>query len=1333
MKFLFFLFHLIWKSLWYGFAAIVVLAAVLFSITRMLLPTLGDYSVTVEDYFSQFVNQPIRIQSLDAEWRGWGPSLVLNNVWLLDSQGKNTIVRVAKAHLGLGLWKTIKTGQLGFTSADLQGVDLSITRMPDGQITLTGFEILTATESPVVDNTFLEWLLQQGHIGIQFRNLLYEDRIAGGRKHLFSNVTLSLMNQGDHHLMEGWIDIPKQPDQKMNIFVDAYGDLLQSDQWSGRLYVSGNEINIINLISSLTPVAQKFTVGTSDFEIWSTWHKAKLQKMQGKFAFQDVAIKNRPDSATQDSGAQGSIVQYQKLAGRFVWEQQSGGWQLQADQVFIKNQNRQWPDSQIRVEYLAAEDKNSKAKNYFQVNATGNFLRTQDLTPLLGLFEVQETEVVKRLYGAKAGLDIHDYYMRYSAAAQPSFEFSADIKDFHTVAHKNIPGLKNVSGRIRMDEKSGYFLLNSKNTIIDMPQLFRHDIVLNELQGELGWQVDNSTFSLTGRNVHLREAEFTLEALLDIEIPLEHNLLSSNTNTSKKASKKSALKSKQGPYINLIAEFANGDGRKATRKMPVKIMGPQLVKWLDRAIVDGRVPSGNLVFHGDVSDFPFRKGEGVFKIKFDVERGILDYAQDWPPLQDVDATVEFDGPSLTITSNKGQVLQSKISNTVVTVADLNSKPLTISIKGDVNGTTQDKADYILLSPPLRRKFGRFFEDVEVSGDSRLQLDVDLYVKKQDVSADVNGSLHLVENKIRYLWFGEPLTEVKGKINIVPQGIKAKGLNMKFYGQPTSVDIKTIANNQSNESEFIQVSAKGNFDSHDLSKRYLPVLSDLVSGHSDWTVVSYIPVDNTPGTESSVIEPIRFTAESNLKGVEVRLPTPFKKYSGQQLPTTIAGSLYVDSNYLFRVNYGNRFTGIMENSVKGEDVWRGEFRFGKGEVELPQQEGFRFVGHVQELSADVWRSLISQVSDGSLAINEQDHGEKILDWSKLFHSADLTIDHFQLFGQEAKNMVLNMVGEKQSMLLNVNSDELKGEIRIPHDLKRYPLELNLDRWELTSAAEGGHADIDPREIPAIKAFAKSVSYKDRRFGSVKLEATKLVEGLRLEQLVMKPRSTTILANGKWTIVGGEQKSDFELHLDSQNLGETMDDLDYVGSISEGEGDIDINVSWPGALTDVDLEHLQGNVSINFKKGKLLAIDSGAGRIFGLFSLQTLPKRLILDFSDLYEKGIVFNEIAGNFSIEDGDAYTNNFYLDGPAAKAQAAGRIGLASQDYDQLLTFTPRTADIVSMIGLLVSTPWGFVIPQIFRENINKAMSFQYTLTGSWDNPQLEPVIKPEPVDVFSE
>jgi uncharacterized protein (TIGR02099 family) len=1324
MKLFLCLFHIVWKTLWYSFAAAVVLTAVLFSITRMLLPNLGDYSVTVQDYFSQFVNQPIRIQSLDAEWRGWGPSLVLNNVWLLDSQGKNTIVRVSKAHLGLGLWKSLKSGQLGFTSADLQGVDLSITRMPDGKITLTGFEMMNSSESPVVDNTFLEWLLIQGRIGIQFRNLLYEDRMVGGRKYLFSNVALSLRNQGDHHLMEGWVGIPKQPDQKMTLFVDAQGDLLHSDQWSGRLYVSGNQINIINLINSLTPMAQKFTVGTSDFEIWSTWRNSKMEKMQGKFALQNVAIKNTTDAAVQDT-----VANYQRMDGRFHWEQQPTGWTLQADQVSLKNQNRQWPASQFRLDYLRADNSTgAQGYNNDQFTATGDFLRVQDLTPLLQLLEIPDNEAVNQLRDSKVGFDVHDFRMNYTAAPQSRYEFSAAIQDFHAIANRDFPGIKNLSGLVHLNEKSGYFQLNSNNVIVDAPQLFRHKILLNELQGDLGWQRQDSSVFVTGRNLRLRDAEFTLEALMDVEFPLPQKPSSDNGQSGHKAN----TANNQSPFLNLIAKFANGDGSKTTRKIPAKIMGTQLVHWLDRAIVDGDVPSGNLVFHGDVNDFPFRHGDGVFKVKFDMEHGILDYGEGWPRLEDLQAEVEFNGPGLTITSNTGRILQSKVSNTVVTIPDLNSKPLTVNIKGTVNGTTQDKSDYILTSPPLYRKFGSFFEDVVFSGNSKLDVDVDLYIDKDDVDAEVNGSLDLAHNKIRYSWFGEPLTDINGKITIVPYGIKARGIKANFYNQPTTIDIKTTLNNQTKDSEFIQVTANGNFDSRDLSKRYLPVLSDLVKGQSNWNVVSFIPLDESLNPITHLAEPIRFTAESNLDGVEVHLPTPFEKQAGRPVPTIIEGMLYMDSHYVYTVDYGDRLNAIMEYSEVGEDVWRGEFRFGRGPVELPPDEGFRFVGHIQDLSADVWRSLISQGAANAIT-KPQSRADSPVDWSRYLHSADLTIDRFQLFGQEAKNMDLRMKGEKHAMVLDINSDEIKGEVRIPYDMERNPLVLNLDRWELTSSGEGGQTDVDPRELPAIKAFAKSVSFKDRKFGSVKLETTKVVEGLRLEQLVMRPRSTTILANGKWTKIGGEQQSDLELHLESKNLGETMDDLDYVGSISGGEGNIDVNVSWPGALTDVVVDHLQGSAAINFREGKLLAIDSGAGRVFGLFSLQTLPKRLLLDFSDVYQKGIVFNEIVGNFSIEDGDAYTNNFYLDGPAAKAQVAGRIGLANQDYDQLLTFTPQSADIASIIGLLISTPWGFVIPQIFKEDINNAMSFQYTLTGRWDNPVLEPVVKPEEVDIFDE
>ena len=1393
MKWLVYLFHIVWKTLWYGFAVAVVLTAALFSIARLLLPTLGDYSVSVENYFSQYVNQPIKIQSLDAEWRGLGPSLVLNNVRLLDTHGQDTVVRIAKVHLGLGFWETLTAGRLGFSTVDLQGVDLSLIRQKDGRISLAGFEMLKSMGEEVADDTFLrQWLLQQGRIGVQFRNLLYLDRMADDRKYSFSDVSLSLRNQGERHLIEGWIGIPKQSDQKMTILVDARGDLLQTDQWSGKIYVSGKKINIINLISSLTPVAQKFTVGPSDFELWSDWNKAKLQKLQGRFAFRDLTGNKAVNDAVSGAMNLQNVVQYQQFDGRFRWERQNTGWRLQADNVVIKNQNRVWPASQINVTYrsmnhqqpsavsdngvpstdrrgrnivkaavTSATEPNVNGASGFEYTVSSNFIRTQDLSPLLKLFDIDSSASVDRpdtadtgsdfmniVQHTDIGMDLRDLNLRYGSKDN-AFELSADVSDLHAKPYKQFPGVKNLSGRLHANQHDGHIMVDSKNALLDMPQLFRQNIVLNELQGEVGWRTDDKAVFVTGRNLHLRESGFTSDMLLDMEIPIsapvtQQNPQSNSQNNSQANSQANSQNKpdevdgenppsprKQGPYINFIAQFAGADGSKITRKLPATIMSPGAVAWLDRAIVGGTVSSGNVVFNGNVKDFPFRNGDGVFKARLDVQHATLDYGEHWPRLENINAKMEFDGSGVTIKSNSATISQSKVSNTLVTVADLNSKPLLINIKGDVNGATQDKVRYLLQSPPLRRKFGQFFEDVEASGDSKLHVDVDLSVKKGDVNAEVNGYLQLAQNTIRYLWFGEALTAVNGTINILPHGIQAQRIKADFYNQPTTIDIKTLANPKTKESENIQVIGNGNFDSRDLSRRYLPVLTDLVSGKTDWTVVTNIPLEDENSSVGAKRKPISFTAESYLRGVEVRLPTPFDKRPEQAFHTTIRGSLFTGSKYQYRVNYGNRLEGIMEYSEVGEDAWRGEVRFGNGPVELPNERGFRLVGHLQDMSVDVWQSLISQIDDKRTEAAKTDSGEKApIDWSAYFNSANLSIDRFQLFGQEAKNMLLTIKNQGQTLLLDVNSDELKGQINIPYDFTHNPLVLNLDRWELTSVNEGGGSTIDPRELPAIKVYAKSVSFKNRKFGSVKLETTKIVEGLRLEQLVVKPRSTTILATGKWTSMAGEQKSEFQLHLESKNLGDTMDDLDYVGSISGGEGNIDANISWPGPLTDVDIARLQGDVAIHFKRGKLLAIDSGAGRIFGLFSLQTLPKRLLLDFSDLYEKGIVFNTISGNFTIEDGDAYTNNFYMAGPAAKAQVAGRIGLATQDYDQLLTFTPQSADIASLIGLLIGTPWGFVIPQIFREDINKAMSFQYTLAGTWSSPQLEPVIKPEPFDL---
>ncbi len=130
------------------------------------------------------------------------------------------------------------------------------------------------------------------------------------------------------------------------------------------------------------------------------------------------------------------------------------------------------------------------------------------------------------------------------------------------------------------------------------------------------------------------------------------------------------------------------------------------------------------------------------------------------------------------------------------------------------------------------------------------------------------------------------------------------------------------------------------------------------------------------------------------------------------------------------------------------------------------------------------------------------------------------------------------------------------------------------------------------------------------------------------------------------------------------------------------------------------------------------------MFGMLSIQTLPRRLLLDFSDVFRKGFGFDRIRGSFTIEDGDAYTNNLYMEGPAARVEIAGRTGLADQDYDQLVTVTPRLTDSLPLLGVLAATPQvGAAIlafQKLFQPQIDDATKDQYTITGRWN----EPVIK---------
>jgi uncharacterized protein YhdP len=185
---------------------------------------------------------------------------------------------------------------------------------------------------------------------------------------------------------------------------------------------------------------------------------------------------------------------------------------------------------------------------------------------------------------------------------------------------------------------------------------------------------------------------------------------------------------------------------------------------------------------------------------------------------------------------------------------------------------------------------------------------------------------------------------------------------------------------------------------------------------------------------------------------------------------------------------------------------------------------------------------------------------------------------------------------------------------------------------------------------------------------------------------------------------------------------------VSPIEKGETSLTLDGQWQGTPMDFSLSNLNGTLHMDINKGRFIEINPSAGRLFGLLSLQALPRRLSLDFSDVFGKGLAFDSIEGRFSIENGNAYTNNLAMTGPSVDINISGRTGLVDQDYDQIATVTPQITDSLPIASALFG-PVGmgvgaviFLASEIFQslpDKINTILRKQYTITGAWDEPEV--------------
>ena len=1323
------IYRYLWVSAWYAIAAVVVLLATGFAIARLLLPFADQYSAEVGERFSDYLNQPVIVRALDAEWHGWGPSLVLRDLSLLDEMGEQPVLRLEKVRLGLNLLSSLRQRQIVFSDITFVGVNLVLTRDQQGQFSVVGLpsqlvENKTKKNLPRQSEDvkpFLTWLFSQDQLNLEDSDITWQDEMGAGRKMHFSAVNLSLRNDGNRHQLDAALTLSSELGKSMILRIDMWGDPMSTKRRSTQVFIAGEHVHLAELFEPQSIAGVNVSIDSAGFRVWGQWKEGILQYLTGDVDAAGLTMvpgnlpQNLPQKKPQSIKPETLLLD--RMAGTFSWRRHKSGWLFEGDELMLARDSREWQPS--RVSLNIAE----RVSGQPTVDAVFSYLQLEDISELLTLFSVGGEKLQQPLQAIAARGDIKNAHLHWQGGETMQYQVYAGLHNASLNAWQNIPAAESVDGQLWLTatnaQASGQIDLQHASVTLRFPSLFRWPMPVDELRGNVTWAVNDDQWRIAGRNLALGNEDISASISLDI--------IQDAANDS--------------PFMSLIVDFKDGDGSQIARYLPTGAMSEDAISWLDEAFVRARIVSGGAVFHGMLNNFPFDDGDGKFELAFSVEDASLNYANDWPPITAIKADVRFEGRGMFINMQRGDIYSNQIRWANVGIVDMSATPLLLTIDGEIQGSTQEKLDYLVASPPLYAAFGQHLEDMSTTGDSILKLELHLPIGTDD-ETEVSGWVDLTENSLSIPPLGRVLSEMTGRLNFFQDGLQAENIETELLGQPTKINVATGVFGSSRK---VRISANGLFDAPDLAAHYAPVMVDFLEGDGAWNILFDIPLDDDADTSGDISnnlsnntkpsQPATLYVQSNLKGVATKLPSPFDKQAEDAGSLELRVQFFSGQSPVLQINYGGTVDSIIAlNGLGSPDELRAEVRFNAGIAVLPDTPGLRVLGWLDTVSLDEWRYLLpnreAQLMPASAAGAQQQSTTsspfRILD------SADVAARVFEAYGQQIHNARVKLTNQDNALLVDVNSKEIKGTVMIPYDLKTNPVIADL-AYSYLVEPEVGEGAMDPRDMPALDIRIKDFRYLKLKLGAVRLETTKVVDGVRIEQLILKPRATTVTARGGWYMRGKKQQSNLQMHLKSSNFGRTLKALDYVGGIDDGKGTIDVELKWPGSFADVDASGIQGKLKMSLSDGYVLDIDPGAGRMFGMLSVQALPRRLLLDFSDVFKKGFGFDRIKGNFTIEDGDAYTNNFYMKGPAARVDIAGRTGLEAQDYDQLVTVTPHVSETLPVLGILGATPQiGAVIllaQKIFKPTIDDATKTQYTITGSWNAPVIKKVKSSQSAD----
>ena len=1266
------LWHIAVRAFWLLYFGFVVL---ILALRYLVLPNIESYGPEIEHQLSQALGLSVAIGKVEARWDGLNPDLILSDVRLADPQGQPALAfNRVRSVLS---WSSVPRMQLRLRLLQIDEPTLHLRRDADGRVYVAGLAVSTADN----DGKLADWVLAQKRIRVKGATVVWEDAQRAAPPLILKDLDFALDNNGRQHRFGLTASPPSELAAKIDLRGDFRGKHVEHpESWPGQAFA---QLDAADLAAGRAWIDYPIDLprGRGALRVWAGFADGGLSDLTADFSLDDVNLRLAKDLPAID---------LEHISGRIGARFLSTGMSIDGHRVELVTRGpaAEGPTPRIRIEAsnFHADWQRREGSNSMLGHVTADLL---DLGALANLAAYLPLDARSRQllgdFAPRGRVSELRASWKGDVEALQTYSLQARVDDLALRANAHFPGVSGLSGSLEASEQGGSASLLSQTISIDLPSIFPEgSIALDTLSAQASWKISQGTI-----DAELAHAEFAGPDAAGSAHGSYHY-------------------TGEGPgSIDLGAILTRADARAVWRYLPATI-NADARHWVRDALKKGGASEARLLLKGDLAHFPFLdRKQGQFLVTVKAQDVTLDYGTGWPVITGIDADLRFQGAGMLVEAQRGSILAARLSKTRAEIPDFDAPVATLKVKGHVEGETAAFLKYIRQSP-VATQIDHFTDSMTASGMGRL--DIGLLIPLQEArlgESKIEGTYVFLANEVNVDPAIPPLQQVNGSLQFSEKDLHIPEINALLFGG----QLKVKGGVQDGK---VLITANGSLAMDELRRRAQVPFLDSLSGTAAYRAEVRVKKRD-----------VELILDSDLIGVASSLATPLGKSVGEAMPLHFESSVLPATpprggqpiaREQLRATLGNVLSMKVIRSRQGAEqaLERGAIMIGRPLTQLPDR-GIEVGITARTVDLDYWQNVLRGTGKGSGAASSAAPAFPL--------AVDLKADELVLLGRYYTDVAASVSGTAPLWRGKLQSREASGGFQWD-GAGAGKLRAHFTAWRRPEKESKNDQPAEVlKELPALDIVVDDFVVGVRRFGRLEVRAHNEGGIWRLDRIDIGNPFGTLSGSGQWQFANGN-RTQLDFTLESSDAGKLLDRLGYLGAVRGASTTLKGKIGWNGSPAALDYATLSGDMALEVGKGQFVKLDPGAaGKLLGLISLQGLPRRFTLDFGDVFSEGFAFDSIRGKMTVKDGLMRTDRLQIDGPSARVVMRGEADLKNETQHLNVMVQPEVGGSAAL-GIGVVNPLAGVATllalKMLQNPLNKVFSFEYLVTGKWDDPKVE-------------